>query len=54
MKNRLFSVGYEYLLLVSSEPQYIIGWHDNGTAFQVRQLDIFVNEILPKHFKRNL
>lgn len=38
--------------LVSSEDEAVVGWQGHGTSFQVRNMDKFVNEILPKHFKR--
>ena len=38
--------------LVSSEDEAVVGWQGHGTAFQVRNMDKFVNEVLPKHFKR--
>jgi len=40
--------------LVSSEEESIVGWQGHGTSFQVRDMDKFVNLILPKHFKRKL
>jgi hypothetical protein len=38
--------------LVSTEDETVVGWQGHGTSFQVRNMDKFVNEILPKHFKR--
>jgi hypothetical protein len=38
--------------LVSAEDEAVVGWQGHGTSFQVRNMDKFVNEVLPKHFKR--
>ena len=38
--------------LVSSEEEAVVGWQGHGTSFQVRDMDRFVNVVLPKHFKR--
>jgi hypothetical protein len=38
--------------LVSTEDETVVGWQGHGTSFQVRNMDKFVNEVLPKHFKR--
>jgi hypothetical protein len=38
--------------LVSTEDEAVVGWQGHGTSFQVRNMDKFVNEVLPKHFKR--
>lgn len=38
--------------LVSGEDEAVVGWQGHGTSFQVRDMDKFVNVVLPKHFKR--
>jgi hypothetical protein len=38
--------------LVSNEGEGVVGWHAYGTSFQVRDMERFVSEVLPKHFKR--
>ena len=37
--------------LVTTEDPNIVGWHESGREFQVRNMDLFVSIILPKHFK---
>ncbi|KAJ1402490.1 HSF-type DNA-binding-domain-containing protein, partial [Ochromonadaceae sp. CCMP2298] len=39
--------------LVSNEGEGVVGWHAYGTSFQVRDMERFVSEVLPKHFKHN-
>lgn len=38
--------------LVTQEDQSIVGWQRCGTSFQVKDMERFVNEVLPKRFKR--
>jgi hypothetical protein len=38
--------------LVTSEDPSVVCWKDSGDEFQVKDLDKFINIVLPKHFKR--
>eukprot|EP01032_Pedospumella_encystans_P007934 gene7934-9457_t len=39
--------------LVSSEDASIVGWQHHGTSFAIRDMDRFVNLMLPKYFQHN-
>jgi hypothetical protein len=39
--------------LVSGEDAEVVGWQGQGSAFQVRDMDKFVDVVLPRHFKHN-
>eukprot|EP01032_Pedospumella_encystans_P008044 gene8044-9587_t len=39
--------------LVSSEDETIVGWQEHGASFSIRDMDRFVELILPKYFQHN-